>query len=123
MGIIIIALTTAYAFSEFFGYAGSLDAPFEKGKLFYGLFLVQLIVAALIVIFPFTSLFKIVFYTQSLNALLLPVIFYFLLKMTNNKELMGTYTNNKWYNYFAIFSSVIIIVASLFVFISAFLPN
>lgn len=120
MGIIIISLTTAYAFSEFFGYVGSLDAPFERGRLFYGIFLFQLIVAALIVILPFASLFKIVFYTQSLNAILLPLIFFFLLKITNNKELMGGYTNSKWYNYFAIVSSAIIILASSFVIISSF---
>ncbi|OGK10862.1 hypothetical protein A2767_01420 [Candidatus Roizmanbacteria bacterium RIFCSPHIGHO2_01_FULL_35_10] len=121
MGIIIIALTTSYAFSEFFGFTGSLDAPYERGKLFYGLFLFQLVVAALIVILPFASLFQIVFYTQSLNALLLPIIFFFLLKITNNKELMGNFINNKWNNYFTIISSVIIIFASFFVFISAFL--
>ena len=121
MGIIIISLSTAYAFSEFFGFVGSLDAPFERGKLFYGLFLFQLVLAAFIVTLPFVSLFKIVFFTQSLNALLLPVIFYFLLKITNNKELMGSYTNNKWYNYFAIVSSAIIILAALFVFISSIL--
>ena len=120
MGIIIISLSTAYAFSEFFGFVGSLDAPFERGKLFYGLFLFQLILAALIVMLPFVSLFKIVFFTQSLNALLLPVIFFFLLKITNNKDLMGRYINNKWYNYFATLSSAIIILAALFVFTSSF---
>ena len=121
MGIIIISLSTAYAFSEFFGFVGSLDAPFERGKLFYGLFLFQLVLAALIVTLPFVSLFKIVFFTQSLNALLLPVIFFFLLKITNNKDLMGSYINNKWYNYFASFSSAIIILAALFVMLSSFI--
>ena len=121
MGIIIISLTTSYAFSEFFGFVGSLDAPYDRGKLFYGLFLFQLIAAALVVLFPFASLFQIVFYTQSLNALLLPVIFFFLLKITNNKELMGSYVNSKTYNYITVISSVIIILASFFVFLSAFL--
>lgn len=121
MGIIIIALTTAYAFSEFFGYEGSLDAPFERGKLFYGLFLMQLIIAGVIVLFPFASLFNIVFYTQSINAILLPVIFYFLLKITNNRDLMGNFVNNKFYNYFAVFSSAIIIFSTLFVLISSLL--
>lgn len=121
MGIIIISLSTAYAFSEFFGYVGSLDAPYEKGRLFYGIFLFQLIVAALIVILPFATLFKIVFYTQSLNAFLLPLIFFFLLRITNNKELMGSFTNSKWSNYFATISSAIIIFASAFVIISSIL--
>lgn len=121
MGIIIIALSTAYAFSEFFGFVGSLDAPYERGRLFYGLFLFQLVVAALIVVLPNISLFNIVFFTQSLNALILPLIFFFLLKITNNKELMGNFTNNKWYNYFAVVSSAIIIFASAFVIISSLL--
>ena len=112
MGIVVISLTTAYAFAEFFGFEGSLDVPFQKGKLFYGLFLFQLIVAALIVSIPGVSLFKIVFYTQSLNGILLPVIFYFLLKITNDKNLMGQYVNNRFYNVFAVVSSIVIILAS-----------
>lgn len=114
MGIVIVALSTAYAFSEFFGIEGSLDAPFEKGKLFYGMFLLQLVIAGLFVLLPWVSLFKIVFYTQSLNGILLPVIFYFLLNITNNKELMREHINKKWYNYVAILASIVIVAASLF---------
>ncbi len=114
MGVVIVALSTAYVFSEFFGFEGSLDAPFNKGRIFYILFLSQLILAALIVLLPSISLFKIVFYTQSLNGVLLPFVFYFLLKITNNPDLMGTHVNKKWYNYFAIIASVVIVLASLF---------
>ena len=123
MGIVIISLTTAYAFSEFFGYEGSLDSPFERGKLFYGIFLFQLILAGVIVMFPFASLFQIVFYTQSLNALLLPLIFFYLLKITNNKGIMGKFVNNNWQNYLAVGSSVIIIFAALFVLIGSILKT
>src|SRR3989344_624977 len=118
MGMVIVSLTTAYAFSEFFGTKGSLDVSFDRGKLFYIIFLFQLITAAIIVTFHFISLFKIVFYTQSINAILLPFVFYFLLKITNNKELMGVYTNKSWYNWVAIFASFLIICASLFTIIS-----
>lgn len=114
MGIVIVSLSTAYAFSEFFGTKGSLDYPFAKSKFFYTMFLGQLILAGLIVLLPSISLFKIVFYTQSINGALLPFVFYFLLKITNNKDLMGIYTNKKWYNYFAIIASIIIILASIF---------
>lgn len=119
MGITIISLTTAYAFSEFFGIVGSLDAPYERGKVFYSIFLGQLIISSLIVLIPSISLFKIIFFTQSLNGILLPFVLYFLLKITNNKELMGSNINNKVYNYIVIISSVIIICASLFVIISS----
>lgn len=114
MGIVIVSLTTAYAFSEFFGLEGSLDTTFQKGKVFYSIFLIQLVIAALVVLIPSVSLFTIVFYTQSLNGVLLPFVFYFLLKITNNSNLMGVHTNKKWYNYFAIIASIVIVLASVF---------
>jgi Mn2+/Fe2+ NRAMP family transporter len=120
MGIVIVSLSTAYAFAEFFGVEGSIDAPADRGKLFYGLFLFQLLLAFVIVMIPSVSLFKIVFYTQSLNGAILPFVFYFLLKITNDKDLMGVNINSKWYNYFAIVSSVVIVFASLFTIISSF---
>jgi NRAMP (natural resistance-associated macrophage protein)-like metal ion transporter len=120
IGMIIISLSTAYAFSEFFGFEGTLDAPFSKSRIFYGIFLGNLIISGLIVMLPNISLFKIVLYTQSLNAILLPVILFFLLKISNNKELMGTYTNNKWYNVIAVASSVLIIIASALAVITSF---
>ncbi|MBI4225904.1 divalent metal cation transporter, partial [Candidatus Roizmanbacteria bacterium] len=55
MGIVIISLTTAYVFSEFFGFVGSLDAPVERGRLFYGIFIFQLLVGAVFLFFPFIS--------------------------------------------------------------------
>lgn len=118
MGVVIVALSTAYVFSELFGFEGSLDTPFNKGRIFYILFLSQLVIAALIVLLPSISLFKIVFYTQSLNGALLPFVFYFLLKITNNPNLMGVHVNSKWYNYFAIIASIVIVLASLFTIIT-----
>lgn len=118
MGILIISLSTAYVFSEFFGYAGSIDTPFEKGKIFYGIFLFQIITGALIVLIPSISLFKIVFYTQSLNGILIPLVIFLLLRFINNKRIMGKYVNNLFYNIFSIVCAVIIVCSSVFVMIS-----
>jgi len=56
-----------------------------------------------------------------LNGILLPVIIFFLIKFANDQSLMGKYTNNKFYNYFAILSSIIIVLASVFVIVSGML--
>lgn len=121
MGILVISLSTAYVYAEFFGYPGSLDEPFEKGKLFYGVFLLQIIIGALIVLIPSVSLFRIVFYTQSLNGILIPLVIFFLLKFVNNKDLMGTHTNSRFYNYFSVICSIVIVASSLFIMISGLL--
>jgi NRAMP (natural resistance-associated macrophage protein)-like metal ion transporter len=120
IGMIIISLSTAYAFSEFFGFEGTLDAPYSKSRLFYGLFLFNLILAGLIVMIPSINLFTLVIYTQSLNAILLPIILFFLQKITNNKDIMGTYINGRWYNYIAGFSAVLIVGATLAAVITSF---
>lgn len=113
IGIIIVSLTSAYAFSEFFGFTGSLDEPYKKGKPFYINFLFNIIAATVLVVSPWFPLFAIVIYTQALNGILLPLFFYFLLKIVNDKELMGKYVNGRLYNIFSIGSTVLIAVAAI----------
>lgn len=121
IGAVVVSLTTSYAFSEFFGYEGSLDGPQSKSKSFYAIFFIQIVLALILVMLPNISLFKIALYTQSLNGILLPMIIFFLLKFANDKELMGQYTNNRFYNVFAVISAIVIILASVFVMVGAFM--
>ena len=114
MGVVIVGLTTTYAFSEFFGLTGSLDVPYNKSKIFYSVFIGQIIIAFLIALLPVIDLFKIVVTVQILNAMALPPIFYFLIKFTNNQEIMDKYVNNKFQKWFAIGGTVVITLASLF---------
>ena len=113
MGLVVVSLCTAYAFAEFFGLSGSLDNSFSKSKTFYILYMAQLLVALLISLLPGISLFKLAVTTQTLNAIMLPLVFYFLIKLTNNRELMGEFANNKFQNYFSIACTVVIIVAAV----------
>lgn len=113
MGVVVVSLSTAYAFAEFFGLSGSLDHSFQKGPAFYTLFLFQLAAAGLVVALPFVSLFKLALTAQIVNALLLPLIFYFLIKLTNDRRIMGQHVNNSFQKYFAAGATVIICLASL----------
>jgi Mn2+/Fe2+ NRAMP family transporter len=114
MGIVIVGLSTTYAFSEFFGITGSLDSPYNKSKIFYLIFIGQIAIGTMIAMIPGVDLFKIVVASQILNAMALPPIFYFLIKFTNNPEIMGKYINNKFQKWFAIGGTVIITLASFF---------
>lgn len=124
IGMIIVSLSSAYAFTEFFGFAGSLDEPYSKGKTFYGIFLFNLILAAVIVFLPWISLFKIVIFTQALNGILLPLFLYYLLRIVNDRELMGEHVNGKFANAFSIVCSCIIVLAGVFaLFVSFFVTG
>jgi Mn2+/Fe2+ NRAMP family transporter len=92
--LVVVSLSTAYAFAEFFGVSGSLDDSYKKSKTFYIIYLFQLILAGGIVLFPQISLFKIIIATQVIRAFTLPPIFYYLIRFTNDKELLGELANN-----------------------------
>ena len=114
MGLVIVSLCTAYAFAEFFGLQGSLNDSYSKSKTFYILYIAQLTVAMLICLLPGISLFGLAVTTQTLNAIALPVVFYFLIKLTSDRKLMGDFANNRFQKYFAIACTVLIVIAAVF---------
>ncbi len=113
IGTVIVPLATAYAFSEFFGFEGSLDTTFAKSKLFYLMFIFQVGLGTIVTLLPQVSLFKITLYADFLNGIFLPVIFIFLYKIGNNKEIMGDHVNTKLQNILLIGSGVIITVGAI----------
>ncbi len=114
MGLVIVPLSTAYAFSEFIGLSGSLDSDYQSSKTFYILFIVQLLAAAAITAAPRISVFNLAIVTQTLNAMILPLVFYYLIKLTNAKDLMGRHANSTFQTRFTAIASVFIVVASVF---------
>ena len=114
MGLVIVPLSTAYAFSEFFGLSGSLNSDYKHSRTFYILFILQLLLAALIVAIPGISLFHFAIATQTLNAMILPLVFFYLIKLANSPGLMGMYVNSGFQRYFTSIASVFIVMASVF---------
>lgn len=112
-GCIIVGLTTAYAFSEFFGYSGSVDENFRKSRLFYTTLLIQLVMATIVALSPNVSLFAITLAANFINGAMLPVVFYFLYQFANNHAIMGEHVNSKAQNWLLVGSTVIIITATL----------
>jgi len=116
LGLTIVPLATAYVFSEIFGYEGSLDASFSKGKLFYGFFIIQILIGLILALFPQTSLFKLTLYVDFLNGAMLPVIFYFLVKFSEDKEIMGKYVISGFYRSLVRGSAVVISILVILTF-------
>jgi Mn2+/Fe2+ NRAMP family transporter len=120
MGLVIVSLSTAYAFAEFFGLSGSLNNSYQESKTFYILFVIQLIVATVFALFIPLSLFKVAVVTQTINAIALPPVFYYLIKLTNDRKLMGEFVNNKFQKIFSVTCTVVIIIASVFTVVATF---
>jgi len=118
MGIVVISLSTSYAFAEFFGLSGSLDDSFRKSKVFYIFYAAQLAITTCIVLLPGISFFQVLLATQIIDAVTLPLIFYYLIKLTSNRNLMGEFANNPFQKYFAIICSIVIVIAAGFTLVS-----
>jgi Mn2+/Fe2+ NRAMP family transporter len=114
MGIVVVGLSTTYAFSEFFGFSRSLDTSYKQSRTFYKIFAFQLIVAFIVTLLPGIDLFKIAISSQILNAIVLPPIFIYLIKFTSSKKYMGEYVNSNFQKWIAIVGTIVITGAAIF---------
>lgn len=120
MGVVVVSLSTAYAFAEFFGLSGGLDSTVQKGPTFYALFLIQLVIAGIAVMLPGVSLFRLAITTQVINAMVLPLVFFYLIRLTGNRRVMGLHTNNRFQSYCAVIGTTVILIASFVTIIALF---
>ncbi len=107
----ILPLSTAYYVCEAFGFERGVDHHFGDAPIFYSLYLALIVIGAGVVIIPNSPLIAIIFYSQVLNAVLLPIVLVLMLLLINNKRLMGSWTNGVIFNVIA--WATVIIVAFL----------
>jgi NRAMP (natural resistance-associated macrophage protein)-like metal ion transporter len=109
----ILPLSTAYTVCEGLGVESGLDKSFSEAKFFYWLYSLLLFAGAAVVLIPNFPLVKFPILSQVLNGVLLPVVLVFMLKLINKHELMGKYTNTRWWNAIACVTVIIMIGLSL----------
>ena len=109
----ILPLSTAYTVCEGLGFESGLDKGFRDAKFFYWLYSLLLFAGAAVVLIPNFPLVKFSILSQVLNGVLLPLILVFMLKLINKQELMGKYTNKRWFNVIAWTTAIIVTALSL----------
>lgn len=109
----ILPLSTAYTVCEGLGLESGLDKSFSEAKFFYWFYTLLIALGAAVVLIPNFPLIKVIIGSQVLNGVLLPVVLIFMLRLINRYELMGEYTNSRWFNVVAWLTAIIVIVLSL----------
>ncbi|HEY6487144.1 MAG TPA: Nramp family divalent metal transporter [Candidatus Cybelea sp.] len=104
----ILPLSTAYYVCEAFGFERGVDHRFFEAPIFYGFYLALIIIGAGTVIVPGAPLVAIIFYSQVLNGMLLPVVLVLMLLLINNKKLMGKWTNGPLFNIIAWTTAIVV---------------
>jgi len=80
-------------------------------------------VGAFIAMMPGLPLIHVLIVTQVINGMLLPVVLIAILRLVNNRELMGTYVNGRLYNFAAWLTTIIVSVLSILLIIVTLFPK
>ena len=100
-GACILPLSTAFYICEGMGWESGVDKDFEQAPQFYWLFSIIIALSAGLILIPNAPLLDIMFISQVINGAVLPFVLFFILKLINDKNLMGSYVNGPGFNIIA----------------------
>ena len=109
----VLPLATAYSISEALGFEKGVSRSFREAPIFIGVFTFLVAVGAAIAVIPNLPLIRVLLVTQVLNGLLLPIILFAILRLVNDRELMGSHVNGPLYNLGACLTAIIVTLLSL----------
>lgn len=109
----VLPLATAYSISEALGFEKGVSRSFREAPIFLGTFTFLVAVGALIAIIPNLPLIRVLLVTQVINGLLLPIVLFAVLRLVNDRELMGDHVNGTLYNIFAWLTAIVVTILSL----------
>lgn len=112
----IIPLSTAYTICEGMGWENGVNKKFSEAPQFFGLYTLLIGVGAIAILSPRIPLIPIMYISQVINGILLPLILIFMLMLINNPKIMGKYTNSKFYNYVTILLIIVIVISTIALF-------
>jgi len=109
----VLPLTTAYAITETFGFERGVSFSFRAAPIFNGLFTGMLAFGALVaLIIPNGLLIQLMVLVQVANGVLLPILLIFILRLVNDRRIMGRYVNGRVQNVIAWGTTGILILLS-----------
>jgi len=117
----ILPLTSAYAVCEAFGWERGLQQRRDEAPVFYGLYTGIIVIGALIALIPGIPLFTLLILAYDANGILLPIILILMLRLANNKRLMGRYANGRLTNLLGYGTAVVLIVLTVLLLANSFL--
>jgi NRAMP (natural resistance-associated macrophage protein)-like metal ion transporter len=109
----ILPLSTSYTLCEAFGWESGVNKDFRTAPHFYILYTALIALGALTALVPGMPLVKVMFWSQVLNGILLPVILFFILLLVNDRREMGGMVNGRIYNFICWAATICLVLISL----------
>ncbi len=117
----VLPLATAYGLSEAFGWESGINKTFKEAPQFLGFYTAFIMIGAGLILVPTVPLISIMFISQTINGILLPFVLIIMLKLVNNREIMGEYVNSKRMNIVTWITVAILILLTVMLVVTSFI--
>ena len=97
----ILPLSTAYVACEAFGWESGVSRSWKEAPVFFGIYTAIIVIGAGVILLPIRSLVQVMLASQTLNGVLLPIILIVMLRLVNDRRVMGRFTNGRVSNILA----------------------
>lgn len=119
----VLPLATAYSISEALGFEKGVSRSFREAPIFLGIFTFLVAFGAAIAVIPGLPLIRVLLVTQVINGLLLPIVLFAILRLVNNREVMGAHVNGPIYNAAAWLTAILVTLLSLLFILMTIFPG
>jgi len=119
----ILPLSTAYVVCEAFGWEAGVSHSFKEAPVFFGIYTTLIVLGAGIILLPIKSLVQAMLASQTLNGVLLPIILVVMLRLINDKRLMGKFVNGRVFNIVSWAMVVVLILLTVILVITSVFPG
>jgi len=119
----VLPLSTAYVVCEAFGWESGVSHNLKEAPAFFGIHAALIALGAGVILLPIKSLVQTMMASQTLNGVILPIVMIVMLRLVNDKGLLGRYANPKVYNVLAWIIVVALIALTVILLATALFPN
>jgi len=120
LGASILPLSSSYAVCEAFGWENGISKQFHEAPIFYSLYTILIVCGAGVVLLPNLNLINAMVFSQTTNGILFPFILVFMLRLANNKRLMGEYVNSSFNNFVGWATAIVLIFLTILLLLATF---
>ena len=119
----ILPLSTAYVFCEAFGWESGVSHKFREAPVFFGIYTAIIVLGAGIILLPIRSLVQVILASQTFNGVLLPFILVVMLRLINDRQVMGRFVNRRIFNAISWVIVTALIVLTVILLITTLFPG
>lgn len=109
----VLPTATTYMLSEALGFERGVSRSWTEAPIFLGIFTGLVVVGAALALIPGLPLIQVLVGVYVLSGILLPIELFAILSLINNRDLMGTHVNGRFYNLLAWLIAIVVSLLSL----------